>query len=129
MFSPGVDLRLIGRQWAPCGVLYIARGAGEPLAYPPVARYGGELAAPADLGLVEDHLAIGRVGWGIVERAVGEDLDLARRELERCDAVAAALALHEREGLAVGAVARAHVVGALEGEALRRASRGGHLVD
>src|SRR6185437_5830503 len=89
----------------------------------------GELPTTADLRLVEDHLTVGRVRGRIVERAVGEREHLAGGELEGCDVVAAAVALHEREVLAVRAEARSDVVVAVEREALRRPTGGRHAVE
>ena len=62
-------------------------------------------------------------------RAVGQHLHLPRREVLHRDVEAAAVALDEREALAVRAVARRDVVGALEGQALRLAAGRRHAVD
>src|SRR5262245_61814249 len=114
---------------APGGILDVPGRRGEALAHAPVAGVGGEVAAAPDGGFVENHLTVRGVRRGIVEPPLGDVLPLPRPELQDRDPVAAALARDVGDRLSVGAVARAHVVAALEGEALGLAARGRHPVD
>src|SRR5688572_24800101 len=102
---------------------------GEALLHASIAGYRGQYTTTPYVTRVEDHAAVGREARRFVDRAVGEQLHLACREILHRDTEASALALNEREALAVGAVTRRYVVGSVEREALRLSARSGHAID
>ena len=85
----------------PGRLAHVRRRDRQALLHAPVARDGGEHAAPADLGRVQDHLPVRREARATRRAALSVSTALARREIEHRDLEAPAVARDVGERLAV----------------------------
>src|SRR5436305_14244388 len=89
---------------APRGLAHVARGRGQSRLDTAVAGDCGQYTTAPSLRRVDDQLAVGCDARRFVERALGQDLHLPRREILQRDVESPAVAAHEHEPPAIGKV-------------------------
>src|ERR1700682_45761 len=107
---------------APRGLAHVARGRGQSLLDTTVAGDCGQYTTAPGFRRVDDQLAVGCDARRFVERALGQDLHLPRREILQRDIESSAVATHEHESSAVGKTPWRNVVAAVVGHPLDRAA-------
>src|SRR5262249_36507792 len=120
---------LVAHKGAPCGLANIGGPNSEALPEAAVARHGVEHAAAVDVRRVEDDPAVRREGGGLAPWAVGNRMTLPAFEIHGHQLEATADTGNVREGLAVRAHPRRHVVVAVESDAHRISAARRHPVD
>src|SRR6202171_1855534 len=101
---------------APRGLAHVARGRGQSLLDTTVAGDCGQYTTAPGLRRVDDQLAGGGGARRFVERALGQDLPLPRREILQRDIESSPVATHEHESSAVGEITLGNVVAAVVGD-------------
>src|SRR5438552_8910769 len=101
---------VLPRQRAPCRLAHVACRCGQSLLDATVAGDCGQYTTAPHLRRVDDELAVRRDARRFVERTLGQDLHLSRREILQRDVEASAVATNEHEALAVRQMSRRNVV-------------------
>src|ERR1700682_4182091 len=107
---------------APRGLAPVARGRGQSLLDTTVAGDCGQYTTAPGLRRVDDQLAVGCDARRFVERALGQDLHLPRREILQRDIESSAAATQKHEPAPVGKIPWRTVVAAVVGHPLDRAA-------
>src|SRR5450432_2536057 len=124
----GRGARLLEKR-APRGFANIARGRGQSLFDTTVAGDCGQYTTASGLRCVDDQLAVRCDARRFVERTLGQDLHLPRREILQGNVESTAVAADEHESSPVGEIPRRNIVAAVVGHPLDRAAAERQPVD